>query len=164
MIQRHQLYFHWPQPPFHIVLVEPEIPGNTGNIARLCAATATPLHLVDPLGFQVSDAAVKRAGLDYWDAVELHRHKNLAAYASLLGSSRGFLFSTRATTPYTEIEFQPGDHLVFGNESTGLPQHFLDEHPTQVTGIPIVLDHVRSLNLANSAAIVLYEALRQTSL
>lgn len=164
MIERQQLPQAWPKPPFHIVLVEPEIPGNTGNIARLCAATATSLHLVDPLGFRVDDAAVKRAGLDYWDAVDLHRHATLDAYMDEHASARKFLLSTRATISYCDVAFQPGDHFVLGSESTGLPQDLVDEHEPLVIGIPILLDHVRSLNLANSAAIVLYEALRQATL
>lgn len=164
MIERQQLPQTWPTPPFHIVLMEPEIPGNTGNIARLCAATATALHLVDPLGFRIDDASVKRAGLDYWDAVDLRRHASVHEYMDEYASTRKFLLSTRATTSYCDVTFKPGDHFVFGSESTGLPQTLVDEHAPHVIGIPILLDHVRSLNLANSAAIVLYEALRQANL
>ena len=163
MIQRHQLEQVWPDPPFHLVLVAPEIPGNTGNIARLCAATGAVLHLIDPLGFDVSDAAVKRAGLDYWNAVTVHRHGNLEAYRENHADARRFYFTTRATINYTDVQFAAGDHLVFGSESTGLPQDLLDEDPDRVIGIPILLDHVRSLNLANAASIVLYEALRQAN-
>ncbi len=164
---RTQLPFVWPDPPFNIVLVEPDIPQNTGNIARLCAATSTTLHLIEPLGFQLTDKAVKRAGLDYWDAVDITRH---ASFKTFLQSkivhrkSKMLLFSTSGTKNYTEADYHPGDCLVFGSESKGLPLDLLEAHPDDVYNIPIQLGSVRSLNLANAASIVLYEALRQINM
>lgn len=158
---RHQLPFQWPDPPFHLALIEPEIPQNTGNIARLCAATGTVLDLVEPLGFRLTARDVKRAGLDYWDAVRIQRHASLRAFREQNANRRLFLFSTSGQTSYTEASYQPGDLLVFGSESRGLPLDWLEEHPDRVLNIPIRLDQVRSLNLANAASIVLYEALRQ---
>ena len=177
---RTQLPFHWPNPPLNIVLVEPDIPQNTGNIARLCAATGTTLNLIEPLGFQLTDKLVKRAGLDYWDAVTVQRFPNLGKFdkhfstrpkgeglreceATTEGSGppRKIYFSTNGTKNYTEAEYQPGDCLIFGSESKGLPLDLLEAHPDDVYNIPIQLENVRSLNLANAASIVLYEALRQ---
>ena len=159
--RRVELPFRWPSPPLSVALFEPEIPPNTGNIARLCAATGTPLHLVGPLGFRLTDRAMKRAGLDYWDAVELHRHGTFEAWRAAAAPPRLFLFSTGAPRSYLEARFAPGDALVFGSESRGLPDALLAEHPGAVYGIPMRAGRVRSLNLANAAAIVLYEALRQ---
>jgi tRNA (cytidine/uridine-2'-O-)-methyltransferase len=161
--RRHTLPLTWPVPPLNIALVEPEIPPNTGNIARLCAATGSRLHLVEPLGFQLTNAHVRRAGLDYWDSVDLTRHASLDAFKSDQNRNRCFYFSTRAIRSYTEVTYQPGDTLIFGSESKGLPDALLDENKTQTLGIPILTAHVRSLNLANAVAIVLYEALRQIS-
>jgi tRNA (cytidine/uridine-2'-O-)-methyltransferase len=158
---RTQLNITWPDPPFNLVLVEPEIPQNTGNIARLCAATGTVLNLIEPLGFRLTDREVKRAGLDYWDSVEIHRFPNLGKFSEDLCDHRKIFFSTSGTRSYTEAEYRPGDCLVFGSESRGLPLELLDAHPDDVFNIPMKLDHVRSLNLANAASIVLYEALRQ---
>jgi len=160
---RNQLSFNWPEPPFNIVLVEPDIPQNTGNIARLCAATSTTLNLVEPLGFQLTDKLVKRAGLDCWDTVTVNRFPNLETFAEKKFNFRKIYFSTNGSKNYTEAEYQPGDCLVFGSESKGLPLELLDANPDDVYNIPIQLDHVRSLNLANAASIVLYEALRQTN-
>lgn len=156
--------FSWPAPALNIVLVEPEIPQNTGNIARLCAATGTILHLIEPLGFSLTDKAVQRAGLDYWNAVEVHRYSNLEHFSAALPGARRFYFSTSGTKNYTEAEFRPGDCLIFGNEGRGLPLDLLADHQESVFNIPIQLDCVRSLNLSNAAAIVLYEALRQCAL
>lgn len=153
----------WPDPPLSIALVEPEIPPNTGNIARLCAATGTRLHLIEPLGFQLTSAQVRRAGLDYWDSVDLTRHASLDAFHEVRDNARCFYFSTRAKRVYTEVAYRPGDTLVFGSESKGLPEALLDANEERTLGIPILTNHVRSLNLANAAAIVLYEALRQLS-
>ena len=153
--------YPWPSPPFEVVLVEPEIPPNTGNIARLCAATGSPLHLVGPLGFRLNDREMKRAGLDYWDAVDLTRHDDLDAFKSVLESRRFHLFSTRGTRMYTEADFQPGDLLVFGSETRGLPQALIDTYSDHVVCLPMQREHVRSLNLSNTAAIGLYEAIRQ---
>lgn len=154
------LPFRWPEPPLRIVLVEPEIPPNTGAIARLCAATGTPLELVEPLGFRLTDRAMKRAGLDYWDAVELRRHTNLAAWLDA-APSRFHLFSTGGTRSHLDLRYRPGDALVFGSEGAGLPASLLAAYPDRVAGIPMRPGPVRSLNLATAAAIVLYEALRQ---
>ena len=159
--RRHSLPMAWPKPPLNIALVEPEIPPNTGNIARLCAATGTRLHLIEPLGFQLTSAHLRRAGLDYWDSVDLSRHASLEAFYQAQNAPRYFYFSTRARRCYTEATYHPGDTLVFGSESKGLPEAVLDAHEAETFGIPILTEHVRSLNLANAVAIVLYEALRQ---
>lgn len=153
----------WPVPPFQVVLVEPEIPPNTGTIARLCAATGTRLHLVGPLGFRLTDSAVRRAGLDYWQSVDLARHRDYAAFATRAAGGTCYYFSTGGGRSYLDVSYRPGDYLVFGNESQGLPDALLNAHPDAVLGIPIMGDRVRSLNLANAVAIALYEALRQVS-
>jgi tRNA (cytidine/uridine-2'-O-)-methyltransferase len=143
-----------------VVLVEPEIPPNTGSIARLCAATETPLHLVGRLGFVIDDRHLRRAGLDYWPYVNLHRHDDWAAFkAAVPGRRLGF--SALAERPYTEISFMPDDALVFGGETRGLPTTVTTELAPHLYRIPITSPHVRSLNLATAVAIVLYEALRQ---
>src|SRR5688500_12376644 len=153
--------------PFHVVLVEPEIPPNTGNVARLCAATRSTLHLVGKLGFRIDEHAVRRAGLDYWHLVEIHCHDSLAqAEASIAGKTspnplRSFLLSGSARKSYLDVEFRTGDVLVFGKESVGLPRELLAERESSTIGIPMLGD-VRSHNLANAVSIVLYEALRQT--
>lgn len=144
----------------HVVLVEPEIPQNTGNIARLCAATHTPLHLVGTLGFRIDDKAVRRAGLDYWHLVELHRHLDLAYFQHAQPSSRLLLFSAKSDRSYHQVDYRPGDALVFGRESVGLPDHVLADHAEHVYAVP-TMGPVRSINLAHAVGIVLYEALRQ---
>jgi tRNA (cytidine/uridine-2'-O-)-methyltransferase len=146
--------------PFHIVLVDPEIPQNTGNIGRLAAALACPLHLVGRLGFRVDERAVRRAGLDYWHLVSMHRHLDLAHFQHANPNARLRLFSAIGEHSYLEAAFSPGDALVFGCESQGLPSELLAGHPGATYGIP-TLGEVRSLNLANSVAVVLYEAMRQ---
>ena len=153
--------FLWPDPPFRVVLMQPEIPPNTGNIARLCAATGTRLHLVKPLGFRITDARLKRAGLDYWDSVVMATHDHFDEFLQTAASPRFFLFSTKADRSYDSVDYQPGDALVFGCETKGLPDSLLDAHPECTLGIPIRTDHVRSLNLSSAVAVVLYEALRQ---
>ena len=153
--------FRWPAPPLHVVLVAPEIPPNTGNVARLCAATGTRLHLVEPLGFAVDDAHLRRAGLDYWESVQVAIHPSWSACADALRPNRIFLFSTGSSRRYDRATFAPGDALVFGCESKGLPSELLAERPDSVLGIPIRTDHVRSLNLSSAVAIAVYEALRQ---
>lgn len=146
----------------HVVLVAPEIPQNTGSIGRLCVATGTPLHLIDPLGFLVDDKHVRRAGLDYWEHVALTRHPTWEAFREARPGGRLLLFAARPPGPsYTTIGFREDDVLVFGSESRGLPQSIRDAHPDATYSIPIRSPHVRSLNLANAVAIVLYEALRQ---
>ena len=152
----------WPEVPLNIVLIEPTIPPNTGNIARLCAGTGTVLHLVGPLGFDLSEKQLRRAGLDYWESVELRQYPNLTAYLAENKTARKFLFSTAGKRSLFDASFAPGDHLVFGNETLGLPDEMIASHPQkQVLNIPIRLGCVRSLNLSNCAAIALYEALRQ---
>lgn len=146
----------------HIVLVEPQIPQNTGSIARTCAATNTPLHLVDPLGFDISEKAVRRAGLDYWPYVQLQRHATWRDFTDTVKPTRIWLFSKFGTRVYHQAEFQPDDALVFGSETKGLGQTFLEQYSEdQILRIPIVTEHVRSLNLSNAVSIALYEARRQ---
>ncbi len=146
---------------FHVVLVEPEIPQNAGNIARTCAATGCVLHLVKPLGFEISDRYLKRAGLDYWDLVEVHVHEDLPSALAALGGARLHLFTTKARTVYTEAEYGEGDALVFGKETQGLPEEFLKEFKKECVRIPM-LDGLRSLNLSNAVAIAVYEGLRRS--
>lgn len=152
------------QRPFHVVLVEPEIPPNTGNVARLCGATCCPLHLVGKLGFRIDEQAVRRAGLDYWHLVDVRTHVALAEAERAIREesigSRTFFFSGRAARSLYDVEFRPGDALVFGKESAGLPLELLRDRWEETVGIP-TLGAVRSLNLANSVSIGLYEALRQ---
>jgi tRNA (cytidine/uridine-2'-O-)-methyltransferase len=142
------------------VLVEPEIPQNTGNIGRLSAATQSPLHLVGRLGFRIDEHAVRRAGLDYWHLVALEQHISLDHFQHRYPEARLRLFSAIATRSYLDAAYAPGDALVFGRESTGLDPDLLDRFPDAVYGIPTI-GAVRSLNLANAVSIVLYEALRQ---
>ncbi len=146
---------------FHIVLVEPEIPANTGNIARTCAATGTVLHLVRPLGFDTDDRTLKRAGLDYWHSVRVVYHDSFKEVKRENPDGRFYLATTKADRYYTEFSFQDGDFLVFGKETKGLSPEILAAHPGQLMKMPMT-EAVRSLNLSNSAAIILYEALRQT--
>lgn len=147
--------------PLQIVLVEPEIPPNTGNIARLCGATGTTLHLVKPLGFSIDDRQLKRAGLDYWDAVDLHLWDSLAELQEAFPKARWWYTSKKATLSYTSATYLPGDFIVFGKETKGLPEELLARHCEESIRIPIFSERVRSLNLSTSAGIVLYEALRQ---
>ena len=146
-------------PPLELVLVEPEIPPNTGNVARLCAATGSRLHLVGPLGFRIDARAVRRAGLDYWSAVAVEVHADFAAFLAARPDAPLFLFSARAARSYLEAPWVPGAALVFGRESTGLPEELLARFPDRLWGIPTA-GPVRSLNLASAAAVALYEALR----
>ena len=150
-----------------MVLVEPEIPPNTGNIARLCAATGSVLHLVGKLGFRIDEQSVRRAGVDYWHLVEVRQHVDFAHFAHEHAKTRGapapppkmHLFSALAERSYVGADYAPGDALVFGKESVGLPEQLLAEYSQRLLGIP-TLGAVRSLNLANAAGIALYEALR----
>jgi tRNA (cytidine/uridine-2'-O-)-methyltransferase len=148
----------------HVALWEPEIPPNTGNVARLCAATDVPLHLIGRLGFNLDDRALRRAGLDYWPAVKVCRHADLQAFraeAPKIGIERIVSFSAHAAAAYTAIEFRAGDALLFGSESRGLPPALLNAEAGLVAGIPMPSGKVRSLNLATAVGIVLFEALRQ---
>jgi len=144
----------------HIVLVEPEIPGNTGNISRLCAAEHLTLHLVEPLGFSLDDRHLKRAGLDYWDLLDVHVHPNYESVAEMLAGHHFYFNTTKAVRSYTEISYKPDDVLVFGKETKGLPEELLLAHPEDCLRIPMV-EEARSLNLSNAVAIVAMEALRQ---
>jgi len=145
----------------HVALYEPEIPPNTGNIARLCAATGTELHIVGVTGFRMDDRTLKRAGLDYWDHVTLHRHIDLHALRQILSDSRFFYLTTKASRPYDDVEFAPTDCLVFGPETRGLPAEVLSASEDNCLTIPMPNASVRSLNLSTCVGIVLYEALRQ---
>jgi tRNA (cytidine/uridine-2'-O-)-methyltransferase len=145
---------------FHIVLVEPEIPANTGNIARTCAATGTILHLVHPLGFRTDDKTLKRAGLDYWYAVDVRHHDSFEELQAEFPDGRFFCASTRSSKVDSEQSYRDGDFFVFGKETKGLPQSILDAYPDTCIRVPMT-DKVRSLNLSNSAAIVVFEAFRQ---
>ena len=145
----------------HVALVEPEIPPNTGNIARLCAATFSDLHVVGVTGFRMDDRTLKRAGLDYWEHVKLTRHLDLAALTDSLSDSRLLYFTTKATRSYTDWEYAIGDCLVFGPETRGLPGSLLADNRERCLTIPMPNPDVRSLNLATSVGIVLYEAMRQ---
>jgi tRNA (cytidine/uridine-2'-O-)-methyltransferase len=144
-----------------VALVEPEIPPNTGNIARLCAATNTPLHIVGVTGFRMDDRAVRRAGLDYWSEVKLTRHRDLEALYQSLPTARFIYLTTKADRSYTDWKFQPDDCLVFGRETRGLPEDLLHANWDRCLKIPILNPNVRSLNLATAVGIVLFEALRQ---
>ena len=153
------------EPPFHVVLVEPEIPPNTGNVARLCAATSSPLHLVGPLGFRIDEHSVRRAGVDYWHLVDVRRHLDFAHFENewrkeAPADARLHLFTALSERSYLDAGFRAGDALVFGKESVGLPDELLARYPDRVVGIP-TLGAVRSLNLANAVGIALFDALRQ---
>jgi tRNA (cytidine/uridine-2'-O-)-methyltransferase len=147
---------------FHIVLIEPEIPPNTGNIARTCAATGTKLHLVEPLGFEISDRTLKRAGLDYWPLVDLKIHKSLDAFMREYAESPMYFVTTKGLRRHTETVYEAGAMFLFGKETAGLDAALLQRNADRTIRIPMLPDErLRSLNLANSAAVVLYEALRQ---
>ncbi|MBX7145136.1 MAG: tRNA (cytidine(34)-2'-O)-methyltransferase [Oligoflexia bacterium] len=147
-----------------VVLVQPEIPQNTGSIARTCAATQIPLHLVGKLGFDLSEKAVRRAGLDYWPWVPLHRHAGWDEYISASKPKNVWLLSKFGERTYWDAEFKQGDAIVFGSETKGLGKDFLSRYPSQqILRIPMVCAEVRSLNLSNAVSIVLFEALRQLS-
>lgn len=147
----------------HIVLHQPEIPANTGNIGRTCVATGTSLHLIEPLGFRLNEKEIKRAGMDYWEKLDVSRYMNydtfLEEYRRHPGA-RLWMATTKAKRSYTEVQFGPDDFIMFGKESVGIPEEILVEHEEDCIRIPM-LPEIRSLNLSNSVAIVLYEALRQ---
>lgn len=145
---------------FNIVLVQPEIPQNAGNIARTCAATGTRLHMVKPLGFEVTDKYLKRAGLDYWNLVEIFYYDSFEQLQAQNPNARFFYFTTKAQHKHSDVRFQDGDFLVFGKETKGLPEELLMQHENECLRIPMFA-RARSLNLSNSVAVALYEALRQ---
>ena len=145
----------------HVALFEPEIPPNTGNIARLCAATFTDLHIVGVTGFRMDDRTLKRAGLDYWDEVKFHRHIDLERLYQNLPGSRFLYLTTKAKRSYADWEFAPNDCLVFGPETRGLPADVLEANSDRCLTVPMPNENVRSLNLANTVGIVLYESLRK---
>jgi tRNA (cytidine/uridine-2'-O-)-methyltransferase len=146
----------------HIVLVEPEIPPNTGNVARLCAATKTTLHLIEPFGFKLDDKQLKRAGMDYWEQVTWHRWVNWQAFAGRLpADARLWLIESDGPRHYAEVRYGPDDYLVFGRETAGLPRSLLEAQRESWLRIPMFNPAARSLNLSNCAALVLFEALRQ---
>ena len=146
---------------FHIVLVEPEIPQNTGNIARTCAVTGAVLHLVELLGFSIDDKQLKRAGLDYWHFLDIRRYKNVEEFFEKNPNGRYFYLTTKAKHAYTDISFEDGDYFLFGKETRGLPEEMLIEHPERCIRIPM-REGARSMNLSNSVAVTVFEALRQT--
>lgn len=151
-----------PATPLHVVLVEPEIPPNTGNVARLCAATRTVLHLVEPLGFQLDDRTLRRAGMDYWAHVEWHRWPSWSSFIAAAPPERRLWFIEEGGSKrYDEAVFQPGDALVFGRETAGLPASLLGANRQRWLRIPMFHPAARSLNLANCVSLVVYEALRQ---
>jgi tRNA (cytidine/uridine-2'-O-)-methyltransferase len=146
----------------HVVLLEPEIPPNTGNVARLCAATKSTLHLIEPFGFKLDDAQLKRAGMDYWQHVQWHRWKNWTDFAtSVAATSRLWFIESNGPKKYSEVSFSANDYLVFGRETAGLPRALLDANQSQWLRIPMFNPAARSLNLSNCVALVLFEALRQ---
>ncbi|RKD21004.1 tRNA (cytosine(34)-2'-O)-methyltransferase TrmL [Ammoniphilus oxalaticus] len=146
--------------PFHIVLYQPEIPANTGNIVRTCAATGTHLHLIHPLGFSTEDKYLKRAGLDYWREVTISHYQSYEDFLSKKGGGAMYLVETGGSMNHTDPVYQDGDYLLFGKETSGIPASILAAHREQVIRIPM-MNGTRSLNLSNTAAVVLYEALRQ---
>ena len=145
---------------FHVVLLEPEIPQNTGNIGRLCVGTGCRLHLIKPLGFLLEDRYMKRAGLDYWQHLEWLVHEDFDEFLDSAKPERMFLFSKKATRPYWDVSFRKGDYLVFGKETLGLPESILEQYPDHTLQIPMT-GPTRSINLANSVAVAVYEGLRQ---
>ncbi|HQR16934.1 MAG TPA: tRNA (cytidine(34)-2'-O)-methyltransferase [Gemmatimonadales bacterium] len=144
----------------HVALIEPRIPPNTGNIARLCAAAGAPLHLIEPLGFSIDDREVKRAGLDYWDKVDLWVHPDWFEFRDAIARDRCLYFSANATRPLSEAPFAWNSVLIFGNETDGMPARILEKHPDRCFRIPMP-GEVRSLNLGNAVSVVLYEGLRR---
>ena len=144
----------------NIVLHQPEIPANTGNIGRTCVATGSALHLIEPLGFRLDEKSIKRAGMDYWQHLDVTRYVDFEEFRSLHPDAKLWMATTKAKRTYTEVSFGPDDYIMFGKESAGIPEELLVEYEEYCIRIPM-LDEIRSLNLSNSVAIVLYEALRQ---
>lgn len=144
----------------HIILHQPEIPANTGNIGRTCVATGTSLHLIEPLGFRLDEKSVKRAGMDYWEHLDVERYINYQDFCKKHPGAKVWMATTKAKRIYTEVSFSPDDYIMFGRESGGIPEEILVENEETCIRIPM-MEQIRSLNLSNSVAIVLYEALRQ---
>ena len=144
----------------NIVLHEPEIPANTGNIGRTCVATGTSLHLIKPLGFDISDKAVRRAGMDYWKELDLHVYENFEEFVEKNPGARIYMATTKARKAYTEVEYKENDYIMFGKESAGIPEEILVKYEETSVKIPMI-GEIRWLNLSNSVSIILYEALRQ---
>jgi tRNA (cytidine/uridine-2'-O-)-methyltransferase len=144
----------------NIILHQPEIPGNTGNIGRTCVATGTSLHLIEPLGFHLDEKSIKRSGMDYWPLLDVHRYTNFEQFKASHPGAKIWMATTKAKRSYTEVSFGADDYIMFGKESAGIPEEILVEHEADCIRIPM-LPEIRSLNLSNSVAIVLYEALRQ---
>lgn len=144
----------------NIVLYEPEIPANTGNIGRTCVATGTKLHLIEPLGFSLSEKSLKRAGMDYWSQLDVERYVNYEDFLQRNPGAKIYMATTKAKKIYSEASYEPDCYIMFGKESAGIPEEILVEHPEECVRIPMI-GETRSLNLSNSVAIVLYEALRQ---
>lgn len=149
------------RPPFNVVLVEPEIPPNTGSIARLCGATDSVLHLVHPLGFKIDNKHLKRAGLDYWEQVKIVSWPSFEQFLAAQDEGKLHFLSKKADRPYTTVRFQPGDFLIFGKETKGLPEATLALYADRCCAIPMSNPAIRSINLAQAVAVVLYEAIRQ---
>lgn len=144
----------------NIILHQPEIPQNTGNIGRTCVATGTSLHLIEPLGFRIDEKALKRAGMDYWDKLDVYTYINFEEFKNVHPEAKIFMATTKAHKKYTDVVFGPDDYIMFGKESAGIPEELLVDNEENCIRIPMLPD-IRSLNLANSVSIVLYEALRQ---
>ena len=144
----------------HIVLHQPEIPANTGNIGRTCVATGASLHLIEPLGFRLNEKEIKRAGMDYWEHLDVHRYMNFEEFKEKNPNAKIWMATTKAKHTYSEVEFGENDYIMFGKESAGIPEEILVDYEDTCIRIPM-LPEIRSLNLSNSVAIVLYEALRQ---
>jgi tRNA (cytidine/uridine-2'-O-)-methyltransferase len=146
----------------NIVLFEPEIPANTGNIGRTCVATGTRLHLIEPLGFRLNEKSIKRAGMDYWEHLDVTRYINFEEFLEKNPGAKIYMATTKGQHVYTEVNYEPDCYIMFGKESAGIPEEILVEHPDNCIRIPM-LSEIRSLNLSNSVAVVLYEALRQNN-
>ena len=146
----------------NIVLFEPEIPANTGNIGRTCVATGTRLHLIEPLGFRLNEKSIKRAGMDYWEHLDVTRYNNFEAFMEKNPDAKIYMATTKGQHVYSDVNYEPDCYIMFGKESAGIPEEILVKHPDNCIRIPM-LSEIRSLNLSNSVAVVLYEALRQNN-
>lgn len=146
----------------NIVLYEPEIPSNTGNIGRTCVATGTRLHLIEPLGFRLNEKAIRRAGMDYWSDLDVTTYVNYEEFLEKNPGAKIYMATTKSRQTYTEVSYEPDCYIMFGKESAGIPEEILVKHPDTCVRIPMI-GETRSLNLSNSVAIVLYEALRQNN-